>query len=220
MKNWNLARYQARIKNIDWSSMYKSADISASYGIFDKNILEILDEEAPWINIQLRNNHKSWVSKTLKAKIKVRDLSREKARLSQLPADWQVYKSLRNSCTANLKDEKRSYNKMLFQKFESEKYISNLYKLTKNQLGWGVGGPPESLIDNGQRISAPGKMANLQLDCFVEKVAKIVRGLPPTTEDPLKILKVAILRWGQNAELRETFKLREISLIETAQLLK
>ena len=62
MKNWNLERYKSKIRDLDWTDLYSSHNVSKSYGIFEQKIRSVLDQEAPMRNIQLRSNFKSWVS--------------------------------------------------------------------------------------------------------------------------------------------------------------
>ena len=211
-----LRRYRKRIKNINWDTLYKSDDISLSYNIFETNILDILDKEAPMTTIQIRNNHKSWVSSATKLEIKRRDSAREMARLSQDPVHWGIYRQMRNACTTSLRKDQKEYHKIFYMRYETENDIGSLYKLTKHQLGWGGGGgSPESFIIDGQRVSAPTKMANIQLDHFTEKINKITRRLRDNMGDPHKTLKLALERWGALAAQRPKFQLREISLSET-----
>ena len=219
LKIFYLNRYKSKISNIDWTNLYSTEDISLATNIFDTNILKILDQEAPMKTIQLKNNHKSWVKLKTRNLMKTRDDARNVARLSQNPADWQVYKNLRNLCTTSLKKDKKLHYKSKFLEFKNENDSGKLFKMTKKLLGWSKSSAPVYFLDNGQAIRSPQKMANLLLDTFSKKVEFLLRSLPPVSEDPHSILKSALRKWGKSNE-REKFSLREISLIETANLLQ
>ena len=133
--------------------------------------------------------------------------------------DWKNYREVRNLCTSSLQADKKSYYNDQFKRFEKENDSGKLYKKTKHLLGWKTGGAPTSFLVNGQRVCSPQKMADLQIDVFTEKIRKLVRMLPPITDDPHKILKMALQKWGPRADTRGKFSLREISLAETANLL-
>ena len=116
--------------------------------------------------IQLKNNYKPWVSKLTKTFIKNRDILREKVRRSSLPFDWKDYKIARNKCTGKLHKYKLEFHRNLYKKIEIERDTSNMYKLTRQQLGWKKGGTPDSLLVDGNRVSSPALLANIQLDTF------------------------------------------------------
>ena len=92
--------------------------------------------------------------------------------------------------------------------------------MTKHLLGWDNNSAPVTFLVNGQPISAPQKMVNILIETFSKKVENLIAGLPPKNEDPHIILKNALKKWGDLAAKRETFKLREISLLETTNLLR
>ena len=47
-------------------------------------------------------------------------------------------------------------------------------------------------------------MADLQLDVFVEKTAKLVREVPPPLIDPCKLLTDTLNNWGPKKDERST----------------
>ena len=102
MSNWNEEVYKSRIRYLNWTDLYNSTSVSASYGIFEQKIRSILDDMAPMRNIQIRNNYKSWVSQEAKTMMESRNTLRIQASRSQLPADWKKYKDIKNKCTMKL----------------------------------------------------------------------------------------------------------------------
>ena len=47
-----------------------------------------------------------------------------------------------------------------------------------------------------------------------------MRNLPPTRKDPLGLLKDTISRWGAHSRNRQVFKLRQITILETLNLIQ
>ena len=70
--------------------------MSRSYGIFEDKFRAVLDQEAPMSTVQLRNNYKPWVDDENKEWMVNRDRLQETARRTQLPANWNAYKTARN----------------------------------------------------------------------------------------------------------------------------
>ena len=120
MKNWDSNLFKARVADIDWQSLYSSVDVNLSYGIFEEKLRSILDQMAPRINVQLKNNHKPWVSDELRAAMSVRDNIRDQAIKSRLPADWLLYKTECNKCNIKLRSVKVTFLKNQYKKLEIE----------------------------------------------------------------------------------------------------
>ena len=68
-------------------------------------------------------------------------------------------------------------------------------------------------------ISSPKEVAEEQLNYFNRKIRKLQENLPSSTGDPHETLDIALARWDKTHQ-REEFKLREISLVETLEILK
>ena len=68
--------------------------------------------------------------------------------------------------------------------------------------------------------SSPKKIADIQISHFYNKVQTMAENLLGNCGDTLTTLQAAIDRWGQIADLREIFKLKEISAVETVELIK
>ena len=95
-----------------------------------------------------------------------------------------------------------------------------MYKVTRQNLGWKTTTTPQSFQVDGNRISSPKHLANIQMKTFNDKIKKLVEKLPISGDDPLKFVKLALQRWGRNAELRPEFHLKEITVSQTRELLK
>ena len=219
LKNWNLERYKARIKNIDWTLLYRQTNISIAYNVLETKILEILDSEAPMATVQIKKVNKKWITEETKIKIDTRDKMREKARLSKKQEDWDEYKKQRNMCTTSLRKDRKLDTKKQFELFEQTKDVSKLYSLTKRRLGWDSSLAPTSFLVEGKQVTSPKMMADIQIDCFIEKSRKLSEEIPVSSGDPHWILRKALEKWGEKATDRKKFKLREITTLETAELI-
>ena len=71
----------------------------------------------------------------------------------------------------------------------------------------------------GQIFRKPVDPANILLKHYIEKVSKMIGGLKRSGRDPLNFLSVALQKWDEFNSL-PTFSLREISVIETLDLMK
>ena len=219
LKNWNLERYKTKIKNINWDLLYSQTDISIAYNVFETEIVNILEAEAPMVTIQIKKQNKKWITDETREKMEVRDKMKEKARLSKNQDDWKQYKKHRNSCTASLRKNRKDDTKKQFELFEKTDDVNKLYKLTKRRLGWDSSLAPSSFLIQGKQITSPKQMADIQIDCFVNKSNRLAAEIPETTGDPHWVLKKALEKWGNKARDRKKFSLREITILETADLI-
>ena len=184
IKNWETDLYRKMVNDIDWSQLYESSDVHRSYGIFEEQIRSILDFLAPMFNVQFRNNYKPWVNDDLKKLMQNRDTLRETARHSGLPEDWNKYKMSRNKCNMSLKKVKTEHLKSVYRKLEVERDISSMYKVTRQQLSLKKGSTPDSFLINGNRVSSPAMMANIEMNTFNNKVKDLVAKLPVSGGTP------------------------------------
>ena len=69
--------------------------------------------------------------------------------------------------------------------------------------------PP--FIINGEQISAPQKLADVQLWAFKNKIEKLMQNLPTLKGDPLVLLKNALQKWGMFADRRPKFIFKNIT---------
>ena len=150
--------------------------------------------------------------------MKTRDLKRETARLSGEASKWRDYRRERNECTKNLKKTKNEYYTRLFENFEKEHDVKNIYNTTRKLLNWGGAEAPQSLIDRGLVVRRPVDLANCQMKFFNQKVKKLVDNLPAQKCYPLWWLNDAFLKWDNKDSIPQ-FTFRKLSLLETIQLI-
>ena len=167
---------------------------------------------------QVRNKNKSWINKTTRDLMTARDKAREVARTTQLDNDWNRFRSLRNKCTAETKKDKNMHFNKMYEDIIGKQDIRKLFNKTKIQLGWKSSGPPDMLCVDGKAVTAPGDIAQIQMDYFSNKVRKLIEKLPVTRGDPSAILKEALNAWTGKDE-RTVFKLRKINRMEMIKLI-
>ena len=217
--NMNLERYKMEVANIDWTEFFQTNDLNVANYIFETKIRQILDREAPLISRQMKMKHKSWIISETRRIMKVRDTARDLAVRSQMNSDWNKYRLLRNKCTVMAKQDKMKHYKDLFGKHEGGKYISRLYNKVKFQLGWNSSGPPQTLIINGKPTSSTRRMTQEQMELF-HKIRKMMQQLPISGDSPTANLEEAIRKWGPRSNQRTLFEFKQITLSETANILK
>ena len=116
--------------------------------------------------IQMSNKQKNWVSPQTRSLIADRNRLREQARSQDSDLLWQQYKILKNKITSDIKKDKKQHFSKLFERCQSNNDTKALYQITKEQLGWNSGGTPLSFIIEGEKVTSPKILANIQLNTF------------------------------------------------------
>ena len=207
--NFHPPTYRNLISNIDWSPMYQMQNIDLANNFFEEKIVNILESQAPMTKVQHSKKHKSWLSDSTRRMITERDTAREKARLDKDAASWLAYRKLRNTVTAECRKDKNSHFIKLYEDSELKHDTKTLYRITKQQLGWQGGGPPDSFLVGGKRVTAPKEMADLQNKAYNDKITRLMSNLPAIKGDPLTVLKTALEKWGTNASNCTPFSLQK-----------
>ena len=170
--------------------------------------------------IQPNKKMKSWISQETVEMFKKRDIYRETARNTQAAADWSIYKKWRNKCTEKMRSDKKKHFQKMYDEYDEKGDIKNLYRATKEQLGWHTGGPPQSLVVNGVRISAPKKIADCMQNYYVKKMKDLMETLPRVRENPLKTLEKSIEKWENRGINRPILKLQKITSSQTLSMIR
>ena len=178
-------------------------------------LTELLDNMCPYRAKQFRKHSKPWVSDNTKAEMTERDSAREKARHTDLPADWKSYRELRNRVNANLDKDRKNYFKQKYEKHLENNDTAAIYNTAKQQTGWKSVSTPVSFQLDGTNITAPQTMADLQMNTFENKTNKLLSQLPAQTEDPTTSLRAALDKWGVNKSKREVLSFKEVTKSET-----
>ena len=125
---------------------------------------------------------------------------------------------MRNNYNKELKIKKTLYYRKLYEKYESEKDIKNVFKTTKKLLNWNSGGPPKSFLVDGILKRKAQEVADTQQNYFKNKIIKLMDKLRPKTADPTDILRKAIERWENSCNIQK-FSFREVSTEDTLEFI-
>ena len=117
-----------------------------------------------------------------------------------------------------VRTDKKMHLENLFSKIDNSD-TRKLFRLTREHLGWTSGDSPTTLVSAGKMITKPTEVANCINRYFIEKIRKLKKDIPDSTEDPLKLLKTAMDRW-KGKQNRKVFNFRNIKLSEITDILK
>ena len=144
---------------------------------------------APVKKFQVRAKYAAWLTEITKKKIKIRDRAQETASLTGSQDDWAVYKELRNDLTKVLRKEKLSWQQSKLEACEQGQDSGRLWKNILGWLNWTSTSSPTKLLCNGDMVTSPEKIAEVQNNYYISKVREIRRNMPVQKEDPLDIVR-------------------------------
>ena len=172
-------------------------DVDQAVGMLSSKLNNILDIMAPVKTIQIHTRYAPWLSEDTKKLMDKSNAVQKKAAESRDADDWREYKSLRNSATARMKVEKRTWEK---EKLDNAKHDpGGLWKNVKGLLNWNNSGPPSQLFHNGIFVNSPARLAGTMNSFFVDKVAGLRERIPQVNSDP-------------HAKLRESMRNRTCTM--------
>ena len=170
-KDFDSNSFKEAIKNTSWWEVYCCENVEEAVSLMTGKINLILDEMAPIKTIQVHTKFAPWMSENTKSKIKERDLAQKQAAESRSNEDWAEFKILRNNVNSRLKSEKKQWQEKKLNEFGNDS--STVWKNIKNWLGWGKGGPPTKLKENGNLCSKPKDIARILNELFITKVKNL-----------------------------------------------
>ena len=168
-KNFNRKRCLEKFANMDWSGVMSETNVDLANTEFEDKFCHILDTEAPFRNVQVRANFNPWLTQETKNEMRYSNLAREKAKVTDDFDDWNDYKIRRNDCTKRQINDKMKRQKEIFDKIETEKDSSELFKMTRNLLNIKTGRPPSCLQTDGN-TSKQAEVAEIQIDYYMKKI--------------------------------------------------
>ena len=213
-------KFKNEVKKIDWSDLYSCTDINLAYDFFATKIGDILNHMAPFRKIQIRNKITPWVSSNTKTLMVERDAARKSASDSNSPEDWQKYRKLRNKCTSEVSKDKNKFLEKQFENFESKNDLKSIYSQVKNNMGWKNSGPPTVFKTENGLERRPEYIANIQNNFYTKRIKDLYKKIPESQNDPLKILKNALKRWGPNADKIKKLKFQTVDKNHTKKLIE
>ena len=141
-KNFDREKCLQEFRDTNWNEVLDENELNAANKLLEDKVVGIMDRNAPMKITQCRKNYKCYLSEETKSEMKIRDLSREKAKLTDNENDWNEFKIRRNSCTTRQRNDRSNYLKDLYKKIEDERDTSKLFTTTKMLLGLKSQGPP------------------------------------------------------------------------------
>ena len=188
-KNFREADFLREVERISWWEVYASDDVDAAVDIFTRKLTDILDRMAPVKKFQVRKKYAAWLSENTKLKIQERDKAQKTATHSRSEDAWAVYKRLRNDLTKVLKKEKLSWHQSKVETCEENQDSGKLWKNILGWLNWSSTSSLTKLLHNGDMVTSPQKMADIQNNVYINKVKEIRRNMPGQKDDPLVTVK-------------------------------
>ena len=163
-------------------------------------------------------NKKNWVTKETKEKIKLRDNLKVLANNTNNEDDWSNYRKIKITVTDNVRKDRKGYFENLYSKADKSTDTRELFRITREQLGWSSGGPPSQLVTEGKLITKPRELDENMNNYFIDKIRKLRDGIPARRKDPLILLRSAMSKW-EGVRQRQDFELREVTLVEVSKTL-
>ena len=196
-KNFSEEDFCAAVKELSWWDVYTCDNANQAAKLLTTKLSTILDTMAPIRTIQVRNKYAPWLSENTKELLNQRNAAQLTASQTKDQDDWRFYKSLRNTATARMKQERKTWEQM---KLDSTKHNpSTLWKNVKAWLNWSNSGPPTQLFSGGSLVNSPAGLAGTMNAFFINKVKNLRENIPAAATDPLE-------------KLRDSLKDRECSL--------
>ena len=127
-KRYNVETFLRLLDNQNWENYFEITNPEYMWQIFIRNITLSLDVLCPVKQLIVVDTKPRWLSNALLLQMRERDKAFKKARRTQLSADWNIAKLLRNNLSTGIKIAKSN-----FVKTELEKNRNNPRKFW-NQL--------------------------------------------------------------------------------------
>ena len=219
-KSLDLNEFRRKIEEMDWDPIYSIMDVNLANSYLEDRMRQTLDSMIPVRKIQPHSGRKSWVTEETKLLMTERDNRRQEAVATNREDDWKQFRKIRNKVTEEVRKDRKKHFQKMYSQAEDKKDSKSLFRITKDQLGWGGGGgPPTALAVEGRLLSKPSEMANILSEQFEKKTKRIKDGIPVTDIDPLKTLEKAIEKWDYS-EQRVELEFREATTMEVVNIIK
>ena len=186
-KHFKDAEFQEAVQKLSWWDLYSCENPNQAAQLLTEKLTTILDTMAPVKTIQVHTKYAPWLTAATKEVLKDRNNAQALASQTKEMDDWRLYKSLRNTATARMRQEKKAWEQ---KKLDSTKHSpSSLWKNVKTWLNWNNSGPPSQLFHNGRLINSPSGLAGAMNSFFIEKVSRLRQNIPASNADPLSKLR-------------------------------
>ena len=186
-KDFNEQEFCKKVKELSWYDVFTCEDTNQAACILTQRLSSTLDTMAPVRTVQCRRHYAPWLTPATKELMKERDTAQKLAASTDDKDHWRDFKNKRNTVTARLRSEKKSWEKERLN--NSDKSPQNLWKNMKGWLNWKSSGPPSQLFSEGRIVNTPSGLAETMNKFFINKVVQLRQGIPLNATDPLKTLK-------------------------------
>ena len=204
--------FNQKLNEINWDELYQLTDVNLAWDFLRSQLIDILEVVAPIIKCQYRSNHRVWLSPNTKSTMELRDAARLTAKATDLPEDKLEYRRLRNLATREIRKDRSEYYKRQYDDCEKDKNSEKLYKIAKDQIGWRQTGAPVSLVSQGQNITSPKTIAQMQMKYYQDKNTKLLASVSGGEDiNPLEVLKLSIRKWSARGNCIPNMSLQTVS---------
>ena len=189
-KNFDSTKYKEALAASDLEEVLAITNVDEASELLVYKITKVLDMMAPVRTVQSRANYAPWLSKATKDLQNRRNAAQRTAAQTDSPDDWREFRSLRNQVTAKLRADKREWEKGKLS--DKENTSTEIWAKVKSWLGWGGGGTPTQIFNDGQLITSPAGLSNCMNKFFVNKIKRLRESIPATLRDPLANMREAM----------------------------
>ena len=109
IKKLNLSLYKEDIASLTWTDVLEERDAEKAYILFENKLKGMLDKHAPLKKKRVKKKESPWITECIIKLIRNRNKQKKKAKNTQLAADWNQYRVLRNKVTAQIRLAKKEY---------------------------------------------------------------------------------------------------------------
>ena len=204
------------VANVDWQDVYSCRDVDSAVEVFTNKFRYILNNHAPWVNFQQKQNYQPWITEETKILMKTRDYWKQVAKghpigsSDQIEA-WQQFKIFRNKVNNRKKYEECQYKAEKMMEVSDSPDL--LWKNAKTFMGWTSQGPPQQIQVDNVLLTSARKMSQCMNEYFVGKVNKIRAGM---IDAPFPISNLKDFMSGRNCKMQ----LRHVTLNKVKKILK
>ena len=150
---------------IDWDRFQLIPFAEDACSFLSSELTKVIDKHAPLKTFRVKGRHLPWISTELLNLFKQRDKAWAKYHLSNSPADWDIYKGLRNTCTTKTRNAKSSYySDSLSRDFNNPRHFWKQLNCVLNKTNKN---PISQLKINGDLISDPLHIAEAFNNHFI-----------------------------------------------------
>lgn len=127
--------FRRQLNAVDWDAMFVTRDVDTITEFITNTISDIADKNIPNKVISVRKDNPPWFTTKLKSVIRKKNRLHKKAKRTNLPSDWQKFRSFRNRCNKLVLNAKDDYYKNISDKILSESCNSkNYWTLVKSLM--------------------------------------------------------------------------------------